>query len=112
MAAIGHKRPLTKSLDMTISIDRSQWCRRSQRTTGHYDEDATEYEGIRCKCRLCTRSFVFTAEEQKNAYEVEKRFVWYLPKHCKECASHRESIEESTKASSQELGVSLNPVSC
>ncbi|WP_082485801.1 zinc-ribbon domain containing protein [Acidovorax sp. Leaf84] len=86
-AAGGQERTLAKSHFMTSSIDRSQWCRRSQRTTGHYDEGAAEYEGIRCKCRLCTRSFVFTAEEQKYAYEVEKRFVWYLPKHCKECAS-------------------------
>lgn len=86
---IDHERPLTESPNMTISIDRLKWCRRSQRTTGHYDKEAMEYEGIRCKCRLCTRSFVFTAEEQKNAYEVEKRFVWYLPKHCKECESSR-----------------------
>ncbi|MDM0058999.1 zinc-ribbon domain containing protein [Variovorax fucosicus] len=71
---------------MGIQIDRSQWSPRSQRTTGHYDEAATDYEGIRCRCRKCTRSFVFTAKEQQFAYEVEKRFVDYLPKHCKDCA--------------------------
>lgn len=66
-------------------MDRTQWSVRSQRTNGHYDELAIEYEGIRCQCRSCTRSFVFTAEEQQIAYEVEKRFVWYLPKLCAEC---------------------------
>ncbi|WP_226450480.1 zinc-ribbon domain containing protein [Acidovorax radicis] len=68
-------------------MDRTQWSVRSQRTTGHYDERVTEYEGIRCKCRSCTRSFVFTAREQQVAYEVEKRFVWYLPKLCHDCSS-------------------------
>ncbi|WP_405048589.1 zinc-ribbon domain containing protein [Rhodoferax ferrireducens] len=71
---------------MGIQIDRSQWCKRSQRTTGHYDEQAVEYEGIRYQCRKCTRSFVFTAEEQQAAYEIEKRFVQYLPKFCKDCS--------------------------
>lgn len=71
---------------MGVLIDKSRWCARSQRTTGHYDELAVEYENFRCQCRRCTRSFVFTAEEQQIAYEVEKRFVSYTPKYCKECS--------------------------
>lgn len=71
---------------MGVPIDRSAWSEASQRTSGQYDERATEYEGIRCQCRKCTRSFVFTAQEQKIAFEVEKRFIWYEPKHCRECS--------------------------
>ncbi|WP_371868223.1 zinc-ribbon domain containing protein [Pseudoduganella rivuli] len=70
---------------MSTLIDRTKWSDASRRSSGHYDAQATEYEGIRCQCRKCTRSFVFSAEEQKTTYEVEKRFVWYLPKYCKEC---------------------------
>ena len=71
-----------------MQIDRYQWSDSSRRqTTGHYDERATEYEGIRCKCRSCGHSFVFSPEEQKVAYEQEKRFVWYLPKLCGTCRS-------------------------
>jgi hypothetical protein len=72
--------------DSIVPIDRTKWSVGSQRTTGHYDDQATEYEGIRCQCRACTRSFVFTATEQQAAYEVEKRYVWYLPKLCHECS--------------------------
>lgn len=72
---------------MSFPINRANWSSASQRTTGHYDDRATEYEGIRWQCLVCTRSFTFTAEEQQVAYEVEKRFVWYLPNRCKECST-------------------------
>jgi hypothetical protein len=68
---------------MPIPIDRSKW--HSQRYVGQYDERATEYEGIRCRCRKCGASFVCTAEQQKEAYEVKKKSVFWLPKFCEAC---------------------------
>lgn len=72
----------------SVPIERANWTVASQRNGGQYDTRATEYEGICCKCLDCTQSFVFTPDAQKHAFEVEKRFVWYVPKHCPECASH------------------------
>jgi hypothetical protein len=70
---------------ISIPIDRSKWTVGSQRSGGHYDANATEYEGIRWQCSICTQSFVFTPEQQRQAYEVEKRFVWYKPTVCSAC---------------------------
>ncbi len=70
---------------MKVPIDRTAWSTSSQRTAGHYDELAQEYEGIRCPCRGCEKSFVLTAAEQQHAYEVEKKYVWWRPTLCSIC---------------------------
>jgi hypothetical protein len=71
---------------MSIPINRKAWSCASQRSCGHYDECATEYEGIRCHCIRCDHSFVLAAEEQQFAYEVQKKYIWWLPNLCVECA--------------------------
>lgn len=70
---------------MRVPITRSSWSVSSQRTGGHYDDDATEYEALRCQCRGCGISFIFTAEQQQISYEVEKKYVWWLPPYCDAC---------------------------
>ena len=70
-----------------LPIDRGAWSASSRRSLGHYDEDAKEYEGIRCRCYGRGVSFVCSAEEQRNAYEVEKRHVNWLPKLCPACTA-------------------------
>src|SRR5471032_564072 len=70
-----------------VPIDRVAWSPSSRRSLGHYDETATEYEGIRCRCYGCGLSFVCSAEEQRNAYEVQKRHVSWLPKLCPVCTA-------------------------
>ena len=70
-----------------VPIDRVAWSRSSRGSLGHYDENATEYEGIRCRCYGCGLSFVCSADEQRNAYEVQKRHVSWLPKLCPTCSA-------------------------
>jgi hypothetical protein len=77
---------------MAVPIDRRAWSPASQRSRGHYDEAATEYEGIRCKCRACKATFVLSAEDQKLAYEVYKKYVWWLPARCASCAQRVASL--------------------
>lgn len=75
-----------------VPIDRSLWSRSSQRSSGgQYDSNATHYEGIRYRCRSCEASCVFSAEEQKLSYEVNKKFVSWLPSLCPSC--HVELID-------------------
>jgi hypothetical protein len=71
---------------MSIPINRKAWSVASQRSLGQYDERATEYEGISCRCKRCEKSFVLTAEEQQYAYEVIKKYVWWIPKLCRTCS--------------------------
>lgn len=75
-------------------IDRGAWSLSSRRSLGHYDEDATEYEGIRCQCYHCRISFVCSAEEQRDAYEAKKKHVSWLPKFCPACEAKLAELRE------------------
>ena len=71
---------------MDIKIDKSKWSSQSQRSLGgHYDLGAKHYENISVRCYKCSRSFVCTAAAQKEAYEIEKRFISWLPSRCSKC---------------------------
>jgi len=78
---------------MDIKIDKSKWSSSSQRSSGgHYDLGAKYYENIAIRCYKCSCSFVCTAEEQKEAYEVHKKFVWWLPSRCSKCQVELENL--------------------
>ena len=82
---------------MDIFIDRTAWSRSSQRSDGHYDARAMKYEGMRCKCRRCEASFVFTPEQQQCAYEVEKKYVWWTPSLCEHCQDSFSALSEKVR---------------
>lgn len=82
---------------MSIPINRKAWSLASQRSRGHYDERATEYEGIRCQCIRCETSFVITAEEQQFAYEVKNKYVWWLPNLCIGCAADLDTLRSKDR---------------
>ncbi len=73
-------------------IDRSKWHKPSY--LGHYDENATHYEGIRSRCLKCETSFVFSALEQKQAFEVEHRYPGHLPSLCPTCSGEWEILKQ------------------
>lgn len=78
---------------MVIEIDKSQWSRNSQNSSGgHYDAGATHYENIALRCCKCFCSCVFTDEEQKEEYEINKKFVWWLPSRCSACHEELNSL--------------------
>jgi hypothetical protein len=77
-----------------VPIDRSSWSRSSQRSSdGHYDQSATNYEAVALRCRACSAGFSFTPEQQKVAYEVKKRFVWWQPSLCAHCGERLEALK-------------------
>ncbi len=80
----------TKSRNETVMterapIDRSKWNKPTYQ--GHYDDRALFYEGIRCQCRKCEKSFVFGELEQKEAFEVSKKYPGWQPSLCSMCHS-------------------------
>ena len=80
-------------MTVQVPIDRSSWSPASQRSSGgHYDERASHYEGIAYRCRACSKACVFSPEQQKLAYEVRKKFVWWLPALCQQCADELVSL--------------------
>ena len=83
---------------MNYLIDKTKWSKSSQNSSGgHYDERATEYEGISYSCVKCGISHVFTPEEQKIKYEVEKKYVWWLPCRCSKCQIKLDSLKKRNK---------------
>jgi hypothetical protein len=77
-------------------IDRSKWHKPTYE--GHYDNHATEYEGIRCKCRRCESSFIFAPEEQKRQFEGLGRFPFWVPTLCEQCQTQWEDIKPKLKS--------------
>lgn len=70
---------------MSIAISRTQWSKSSQRSnSSDNDERAGFYEKNAYRCRRCFAACVFTAESQRDAYEVGKKFVAWAPSLCEE----------------------------
>ena len=81
-----------------VSINRALWSRSSQRSAGgHYDASATHYEGIRYRCRACEVNCIFSAQEQRVAYEVNKKYVWWLPALCATCSERLIALRATDK---------------
>jgi hypothetical protein len=68
-----------------IPIERSKWQKPIYQ--GHYDEQAEFYEGIRCRCRKCELSFVFTASQQRDSFERNGKYPGWQPSLCPKCHS-------------------------
>jgi hypothetical protein len=77
-----------------VPIDRSSWSPSSQRSSGgHYDQSAINYESVALRCRACSVGFTFTPEQQRIAYEVKKKFVWWQPSLCAACEERLEALK-------------------
>jgi hypothetical protein len=84
---------------MGVPINRAAWSLSSQRAIfGDFDLFAEEYEGGRCRCSACLLSFVLTPEARRIALEVEKKYVWWLPSRCPDCAARLAPLQVLDKA--------------
>lgn len=77
----------------SVPIDRSKW--KKPIYGGHYDENETSYEGLRCRCSKCGASFVFPPEQQRELFEEQGKYPGWLPSLCQGC-------EEEWKAARRE----------
>lgn len=69
---------------MSSNIEREKWSESSKRSYAyHYGRVA--YEDIPYVCRRCSIDAVFTGEEQKEAYEVKKNYIWQRRTLCGPC---------------------------
>lgn len=69
---------------MSSNIEREKWSESSKRSYAyHYGRVA--YEDISYVCRRCSIGAVFTGEEQKEAYEVKKNYIWQRRTLCSPC---------------------------
>ena len=89
-----------------LPVDRNRWSESSQRTYATIQF----YEDIAWTCRGCGQSDVFTAQEQKQAFEVEQIYIYWHPCLCEACSHKKQSTAENMrryethwKANKQEL---------
>ena len=82
---------------MQFEIDKTKWSASSQRSLGRYDERARYYEDLSFRCTKCERSFLFTAAQQKEAFEERKEYVRRYPTLCQSCAAQRELLLATLK---------------
>nr|WP_315484572.1 hypothetical protein [uncultured Undibacterium sp.] len=84
---------------MTIKIEQSNWSEASKRSFAYggsflySGSDPDCYENVVCRCFKCEQSFVFTAKEQKIAFEVHKQYVWKPKRRCNQCQLKLENIQ-------------------
>ena len=69
---------------MSNNIEREKWSESSKRSYAYHYGRAT-YEDISYVCRRCSIGAVFTGEEQKEAYEVKKNYIWQRRTLCSPC---------------------------
>jgi len=83
---------------MPIPINRNEWSQSSRNSWGSpYDERATEYENLGYRCRRCFAGCVFTDEEQQQTFEVEKKYVGWLPTLCPQCFREFDALREEQR---------------
>jgi hypothetical protein len=76
-----------------VQANPSRWSEESRRSlaSGYTDY----YRDITYVCIHCDAHAVFTAEEQRKAFEVEKRYIWHRRNLCGECWRERREVERT-----------------
>lgn len=73
-----------------VPLNKEAYSESSKRSVG-FEFLGEFYEDIRYQCEKCTKSTVFTAAEQKETYEVKRRYMWQQRFLCNEC--HGEMVD-------------------
>lgn len=79
-----------------VPVDPEKWSESSKRSV-IYDFPPKEYGDINYKCWRCEASAVFTAEEQKQAFERRKAYIWQRRYLCGTCFSERQALERNIR---------------
>lgn len=73
------------SKDAAIPADQSLWSEASKRSRSYEPNAEVHYYDEFYWCELCETPCVFSASDQKHAYEVEKRYLHQTRKLCDTC---------------------------
>lgn len=79
---------------MKVKIDREKWSESSKRSFSYYGGVDEYYQDISYRCLKCSKLAVFTAEEQKVAFEDNKQYIWQRRRLCEHCFKELETLQE------------------
>jgi Probable zinc-ribbon domain len=79
-----------------VAANPEAWSESSKRSD-EYRNPPSEYEDITYACWRCSEKAVFTAEAQKQAFEVRKVYVWQRRILCPSCFATRQHLKEENE---------------
>lgn len=80
-----------------IKVDQAQWSEPSKRSYA-YVARAPHYADVVYRCLKCSANSVFTAAEQKHAFEVKKRYIWQRRILCIACHAALQQLKAREQA--------------
>jgi len=83
-----------------VRLNKEGYSCSSKRSVG-FDYLGEYYEDKRYQCKKCYKSTVYTAEEQKEAFEVKKRYMWQQRFLCGCCYNEMCSIRRELQEMEQ-----------
>lgn len=80
---------------MKVKMDKEQWSDQSKNSF-NFDHNIYDdfYEDIKYTCTCCSLIAVFTGEDQKISFEIEKNYIWQRRKLCTACHHELQAIKE------------------
>lgn len=81
----------------SIPANPDEWSESSKRSY-IFDSPPSEYRDHLYKCWTCGQPSIFSAEAQRETYEVRKAYIWQRRVLCEDCFQMREQIENGLKA--------------
>lgn len=77
-------------------INAEHWSE-SSKCSSVFSVHPAQYEDIHYLCAKCGQSAVFTAIDQKLAYEVHKAYIWQRRKLCSKCWGEMQQIQRGIR---------------
>jgi hypothetical protein len=79
-----------------VPVNPDHWSRSSRRSAIFWNPPA-HYTDVHYRCARCGVSALFTATDQKEAFEGRKAYVWQRRKLCQGCWNARRQIEREIR---------------
>lgn len=87
--------PSSKRSRVPVTV--AKWSADSQRLAS-YCLPPSYYTDIEYRCYHCSRPSVFTAEQQRQAFEVRQAYIWQRRMLCEQCFIERLAHQRAVKA--------------
>jgi hypothetical protein len=83
-----------------VRVEAERWSRSSKQSLRYLNPPRT-YKDIHYKCCCCNAPGSFTAEQQKEAFEIRQAYIWQRHILCESCFRERRRLESLARASSR-----------
>jgi len=78
---------------MSVKINKDAWSEKSKESLSYaFAKDF--YENIIYTCRKCKKESIFSAEEQKRSYEIQKNYIDQQKIFCEKCYKNHKELKK------------------